>query len=138
MDNDRMAKHRLPLAAAEGDLDRARQLLANGHDPNAFDDLHYTPLHYAVKHEQFDMVSLLIREGANVNANNEAAIGNTPIHEHAGTCSLKMAELLLDCGADPTIRGWMQINALDIAKDRKRGDGPKVYELMKRHATKRP
>jgi hypothetical protein len=47
-----------------------------------------------------------------------------------------MAKMLLDAGADPTIRGWMQLNALDIAKDRKRGDGPKVYELLRRHAKK--
>jgi hypothetical protein len=41
-----------------------------------------------------------------------------------------MARLLLDAGADPRIRGWMQLDALDRARNRQRGDGPKVYQLL--------
>jgi hypothetical protein len=41
-----------------------------------------------------------------------------------------MAKLLVDAGADATIRGWMQLGALDKARDRKRGDGPAVYQLL--------
>ena len=111
-------------------------LLADGADPSIFDDLNYTPLHYAVKHDHHDMVSLLLTYGADVNAHNESRIGNTSIREMASNCSLAMAKLLLDAGADPTIRGWMQLNALDVAKDRKRGDGPKVYKLLLQHAAK--
>lgn len=137
MDDDWFTKEQLHSAARDGDLVRAQQLLSEGYDPNAFDDINYTPLHYAVKHEHPQMVSLLIANGADVNARNESRIGNTPIHETAGTCSLTMAKLLLQMGADPTIRGWMQLNALDVAKDRKRGDGPRVYQLLFQYAQNR-
>jgi ankyrin repeat protein len=134
--DDWSTEEELHLAARDGDLTRARMILAGGADPNGFDDLSYTPLHYAVKHDHLDMVSLLLTYGADVNAHDESHIGNTPIREFASNCSLAMAKLLLDAGADPTIQGWMQLNALDVAKGRKRGDGPKVYELLVRHAGK--
>lgn len=136
VDDDWSTQEQLHFAARDGDLTRARMLLADGADPNTFDDLNYTPLHYAVKHDHHDMVSLLLTYGADVNAHNESRIGNTPIREMASNCSLAMAKLLLDAGADPTIRGWMQLNALDVAKDRKRGDGPQVYKLLLQHAAK--
>lgn len=40
--------------------------------------------------------------------------------------------------ADPRIRGWMQLNALDQAKSRNRGDGPAVYRLLLDAAEKLP
>ncbi len=134
--DDWWTTEQLHFAAMGGDIARAETIIAGGCDLNLFDDIDHTPLHYAVKHEHVEMVSLLLRHGADVNAHNEPRIGNTPITEVAATCSLEMAKMLLDAGADPTIRGWMQLNALDIAKDRKRGDGPKVYELLRRHAKK--
>jgi ankyrin repeat protein len=97
---------------------------------NAFDEIGKTPLHYAVEKEHFDVVRFLIEAGADVNAHHESTIGNTPLAEVAGNCSLGMANLLINAGADPTIRGWMQLNALDRAQNRKRNDGPKVYQLL--------
>jgi hypothetical protein len=45
-----------------------------------------------------------------------------------------MAELLVRAGANPTIRGWTQITALQRAKDRKDEEGKKLYELLARIA----
>jgi hypothetical protein len=41
-----------------------------------------------------------------------------------------MAKLLIDAGADPTIRGWMGITAVHRAKDRKDEDGQSVFDLL--------
>lgn len=117
-------------AAMDGDVGQISELVRQGFPVDAFDELGNTPLHYAVENGHYDAAELLIRLGADVNAHDEASIGNTPLREIAGNCSLRMAKLLIDAGADPTIPGWMQLTALHIAKQRKRGDGPAVYRLL--------
>jgi ankyrin repeat protein len=127
-------REQLHFAAQDGDLARLQELVARGYPVNAFDDLGKTPLHYAAKNEHDDAVLFLIRSGADVNAHDQSVIGHTPLGEVAGNCSLRMARLLVEAGADPTIPGWMQLTALHRAQDRKRGDGPQVYELLQRAA----
>ena len=136
MDDDWYRKEQLHFAAGDGDLPNVKKLIAEGYDVNALDDIGMTPLHYAVKREHIEVVACLIAAGANVNVHDEATIGNTPLADNAGRCSLKMAQFLIDAGADPTIQGWMQLNALDRAKDRKRGEGPEVYKLLLKAAKK--
>jgi len=46
MDDDWYEREQLRFAAVAGDLDRAKQLVFEGYDVNAFDDgMRYTPLH---------------------------------------------------------------------------------------------
>ena len=120
----------LHKAAERGDIAAVKAFLEEGHDLNAFDDLSFTPLHYAAREQHLQIIRLLLQAGANVNARDEARIGNTPLGDIAGNCPLAVARLLLAAGADPTIRGWMQLNALDRAKARKTDEGRKVYELL--------
>jgi ankyrin repeat protein len=116
-------REKLHAAAGEGDLASVRDLLGRGHPVNAFDFLGKTPLHYAVLGEHFAVVDALLRAGADVNAHDERTIGDTPLGEAAGTCSLRMARLLVEAGADPTIPGWMQVRALDRAEQRRHEQG---------------
>jgi predicted nucleic acid-binding OB-fold protein len=129
-------KQRLHRAAGEGNLTAVQEFIAQGCPVNAFDDLGKTPLHYAVISEHFSVMDYLLQHGANINANDERTIGETPFADAISTCSLRMARHLEESGADPTIRGWMWLTALDRAKTRKKSegigsDGQAVYEFLR-------
>jgi hypothetical protein len=96
-----------------------------------------TPLHYAAAGEHFAVVEALLRARANVNAHDERAIGNTPLADCAKTCSFEMAQRLIRAGADPTIQGWMWLNAIDRAQQRHDAEGKKVLELLQSVADRR-
>jgi ankyrin repeat protein len=117
-------------AAIQGDAPAAKALLEQGYDPNAFDDCAFTPLHHAANHGHLAIIQLLLSAGADINAHDESRIGNSPLGEVAGNCSVAVAQSLVAAGADPTIRGWMQLCALDRAKERKKEEGKRVYELL--------
>lgn len=120
----------LHLAIQEKNIEKVKTLLQKGLSINQFDEIGKTPFHYAVENEDFEMIKLLLSFGADINAYDKKTISNTPLNEVAQTCSYAMAKFLMENGADPTIRGWMQLNAIDKVKNRKRGDGPKIYELF--------
>ena len=100
--DDSFQRERLHSAAQSGDLIAVQGFLDQGCPVNAFDELGNTPLHCAVRGECFEVVRLLLRYGADVNAHDERVIGNTPLAEAAPTCSLQMARLLVEAG--PTRR----------------------------------
>jgi ankyrin repeat protein len=130
--DEQFEKQRLHSAAQHGDLSLVGRLIDDGFDVNAFDEMGKTPLHYAVEHEHLEVARFLIERGADVNAHHEPTISNTPLAEIAARCSYDIAKLLVDSGADPRIAGWMGLNALHRAKDRKRDEGRRVYELLVR------
>jgi ankyrin repeat protein len=139
---DWFEREQLHRAAQAGDLPAVEELLDREYPINAFDELGKTPLHYAVLAEHFPVVDYLLRRGTDINARDERVIGDTPLGEAASTCSLAMARRLVAAGADPTVRGWMQLNAVDRAKRRKKeegigGVGQAVYELLREAAGKR-
>ena len=127
----------LHFAAMNGDASTVSSLLAAGADPNRFDDLGKTPLHYAAEQAHLGVMRLFLENGAHVDAHDETKIGNTPLGEVAGNCSLEIARMLVEAGADPTIPGWMQLSALDRSRERKRGDGPSVHALLENAARMR-
>ncbi len=129
--DDWYEKDQLHFAAGDGDLPRVRELVVQGHEINAFDqDISFTPLHYAVRGGHIEVAQYLLSVGADVNAHEESKIGETPLGAAAADCSSKIAELLVNAGADPTIPGWMQRTALDRTRSRKKDEGKRVYELL--------
>lgn len=99
-----------------------------------FDYVDRTPLMVAVEAEHMALAGRLVDAGANVNAHNEPRIGDTALHIAAANGTLEMVEMLLAAGADPTIPGWMARTARDKARGRKRGDGPRIYDVLERAA----
>jgi len=132
---DLFQRERLHRAAETGDVATVTKLLNAKYPVNRFDDLGKTPLHYAAASEHLNVVDLLLRHGANVNAHDDRVIGNTPLADVSETCSCEMAQRLLNAGADPTIRGWMSLSAIDRA--RKRTDDQRVLRLLESADTRR-
>ena len=81
-----------------------------------------------------EIVKLLLAAGADVNAHDNRRIGNTALNEVAGDGAFETIEVLLEAGADPTIRGWMNLNALDRARSRVRS--PAIYAMLEAAAKK--
>jgi Ankyrin repeats (3 copies) len=129
-DEDWFEKERLHFAAEEGDLVKVKGLLKQGYPINAFDEFSRTPLHYAAIEGHTAVVRYLIEAGADVNLHEEEKIGDTVLKEIAQTCSIEMATILIEAGADPTIPGWMGLTALDESKERKKPWGQQVHKLL--------
>ena len=121
---------RLHRAAESGNLEEVEALLADGFPINAFDDLSYTPLHRAAIAGDVAAVRCLLQAGADVNAHQEDRIGDTVLKAVASNCTLEMARILVEAGADPTIPGWMMLTALDKSAERKRLEGKEVHRLL--------
>lgn len=130
-------REQLHRAAGDGDLARVDDLISRKYPLNRFDDLGMTPLHYAVQNNCLQVARRLIRAGANVNAHDERTIGNTPLADNARECTYEMAKVLVDAGADPTIRGWMQMNALDRARQRTDANASRTLRLLEHAAVGR-
>jgi len=134
---DVLRREQLHLAAQDGDVEAVTGLLNDGHQPNVFDELGKTPLHYAAEGAHLDVMRLLLASGADVNAHDERVIGNTALGEVASNCSFEVAKLLIDAGADPTIPGWMLLTALDKAQERKKPEGLRVFQLLEQTAKRK-
>ena len=66
-------------AAASGDIEQVKELLASGTDMDEVDGKQRTALHHAARRGHVAIVELLIERGADVNPR-EAISGHTPLH----------------------------------------------------------
>lgn len=85
-------------------IENTERLLKAGADPNARDNVLFTPLHIAANSDSVDVVQLLIDAGADVNAVSENK--QTPLYNTAQNTTparYVIAEALLAAGADPTV-----------------------------------
>ncbi|XP_052106975.1 uncharacterized protein LOC127739338 [Mytilus californianus] len=62
-----LVKSFFPLAVLGGSLDIVTKLISTGADVNCISEFWETPLYIAVKSDRYDMVRLLVRNGAKVN-----------------------------------------------------------------------
>jgi hypothetical protein len=66
---------RLHRAARDGDIEEMARLVASGVDMNLFDDISWTPLHYAVDCQHYKAAQWLLDNGSAVNAHELAKVG---------------------------------------------------------------
>lgn len=103
----------LHIACLNGNKDIILLLLQNNMDANAKDNFGYTPIYYAINKK---IAKLLISKGANINNKSEYR-GNTVLHCAIIKGNKDIVELLLELGADTTIKNDQGFVAADIAEN---------------------
>jgi len=130
-------------AAANGYKEALKELLAADGKValEVFDDMGRTPLICAVEGGHVEEACLLLDAGSDVDANDVEMVGNTALSTAVQERNLAMVELLLKHGADPTVPGWMQLSALDRARDwTADGTAPelrRIFDLLDEEAKRR-
>lgn len=107
----------LHWAAHDGHYEVAALLLAHGAEVAAQETRYWggTPLHWAAERQPV-LAELLLEHGAEVNSRNEQT-GQTPLHYCARCDDVpEVAELLLRCGADPSLTDMTGNKPLDYAQ----------------------
>ena len=111
----RNAKDESPLmmAAIKGDVEAVKALIARDADVNKTG---WTPLHYAASAgspQHAVIISLLLENHAYIDA--ASPNGTTPLMMAAHYGSTEALQLLLDEGADPTLKNQLGLTAADFA-----------------------
>ena len=75
----------------------------------------WTPLHYAVRNRNLNIVKLLIENGADVNLINDQ--DETPLHQAVLSENYNMVKLLIKHGADPFIKNNRSKTPLEICNN---------------------
>jgi ankyrin repeat protein len=107
----------LMLAAIKGQLEICRQLIARDADVNKTG---WAPLHYAASGGNPLVLQLLLDHYAYIDA--ESPNGSTPLMMAAMYGSSDTVKVLLDAGADPTLKNSLGLTALDFAQKAQRAD----------------
>ena len=114
----------LMLAAIKGHTEIVKTLIARDADVNKTG---WTPLHYAasgVQPQQAALVALLLEHHAYIDA--ASPNGTTPLMMAAQYGTREAAQLLLDEGADPTLKNQLGLSASEFALRAERPDVAKA------------
>ena len=107
----------LMIAALKGHTQFAKRMIARGADVNKTG---WTPLHYAATSGHLEMIKLLIDESAYIDT--ESPNQSTPLMLAAMYGTEAAVKLLLQEGADPSIKNQLGLNAADFAAKAERMD----------------
>ncbi|OOG57513.1 ankyrin repeat domain-containing protein [Polaromonas sp. C04] len=107
----------LMIAALKGELDMVRELIAKGADVNKPG---WAPLHYAATGGHLEIMSLLLDNSAYIDA--ASPNGTTPLMMAASYGTPAAVKLLLDEGADPTLKNQKGLSAINFAQRANRQD----------------
>ena len=117
--NARNAKDENPLmlASIKGMTALAKQLIDKDADVNKPG---WTPLHYAATHCHLELMNLLLEHHAYIDASSPN--GSTPLMLAAMYGTPAAVKLLLEAGADPSLRNEQNLTAIDFAQKASRPD----------------
>lgn len=122
----------LMIAALKGYTDVLQALVKRGAEVNKPG---WTPLHYAATHAgdaSAPMVAFLLEHHAYVDA--ESPNGSTPLMMAARYGDSRVVSLLLEAGADPSLRNQLGLSAVDFANAVSRPDNARLIAQAIRNA----
>lgn len=115
----------LMMAALKGRLAFVRRLVERDADVNKTG---WTPLHYAATGGHTDVIQFLLDAHAYIDA--ESPNGSTPLMMAAMYGSEAAVKLLLEAGADASLKNQLGLSAQDFAQ---RANRPVVVDMITRH-----
>lgn len=104
-------------AAGTGRLADLTRALGHPGAVNAFSFDGWTPLHLAAFFGRVEAARALLDAGAALHAVSRNSLRNTPLHAAVAGKNADVALLLLEKGADPSIRDAGDYTSLEIAKE---------------------
>jgi ankyrin repeat protein len=107
----------LMMASIKGHAELVKLLIAKDADVNKTG---WTPLHYAASGAKMNIIEILLEHSAYIDA--ESPNGSTPLMLAAMYGNADCVRLLLESGADPTLKNHLGLNAADFAKRVGRND----------------
>ncbi len=125
------------LTAIESDADESTQIVAElvhaGANIHTAGTNGWTPLHMAAARGHLEKARLLIRAGADVNRRKEIDASETPLMEAAFAGQPSTVLLLLEHGADPSMRDTIHNRTpLDIAQEVVKGPDLNVVDYLRK------
>ena len=90
----------------------------------------WTPLHYAATNGHVHVMNLLLEHHAYIDA--ESPNGTTPLMMAAHYGTAAGVKLLLEAGADPTLRNQLGMTAIDFANKASRTDAAELIAARQR------
>lgn len=111
----------LMLAALKGHMAVCQKLIARDADVNKPG---WTPLHYAATGGHIPVMRLLLENHAYIDA--ASPNGSTPLMMAAKYGSASAVQLLLEVGADPSLKNGLGLSAIDFARTAQRTDSVEI------------
>ena len=112
----------LMMAALKGNLPLVKTLIARNADVNKPG---WAPLHYASTNGHIEVIRVLLEHHAYIDA--ESPNGTTPLMMAAHYGTAAAVKVLLEAGADPTLKNKLDLTAIDFAH---RGNRQESAELL--------
>ena len=122
----------LMIAALKGHTEMVRRLIKRDADVNKPG---WAPLHYAATGGHLKIIEILLEEHAFIDA--ESPNRTTPLMMAAKYGTPEAVKLLLEAGADPTVRNELGMTAVDFAMQSNRRDAAEMISAAIRKAQPR-
>lgn len=129
VDKDQRTPLMHAILASDADPSTVRLLIERGAEVNVVDGAQkWTPLHFAARDGNDEIVKVLLNAGASVDAVN--AFGNTPLWENimAPTRDATTVQTLLRHGADPRKKNKQGVAPVDLVRQTGRSDLTRMLE----------